>query len=135
MENIRRALARAKSSLSQAEGELVAPLAPSSPQILQVDLNEALLRSNRIIAHARLDHRARAFDILRAQVLQTMDQKRWQFLAVTSPTPKCGKTFTAINLAISIARHRERSVLLLDMDLRKPQVANSLGFEHRPGLV
>jgi len=57
-----------------------------------------------------------------------MDKKSWQFLAVTSPTAGCGKTVTACNLAISIARLPERSVLLVDLDLRKPSVAKYLGL-------
>ena len=69
----------------------------------------------------------RYYDMLRTQVLQEMDKKSWQFLAVTSPTAACGKTVTACNLAMSIARLPERSVLLVDLDLRKPMVAEYLG--------
>jgi Mrp family chromosome partitioning ATPase len=73
--------------------------------------------------------------MLRTQVLQTMEQKGWKILAVTSPTPSCGKTLTAINLALSIARQPERSVLLVDMDLRKPQVADCLGLIRDEGVL
>ena len=62
-----------------------------------------------------------------------MDQKNWQFLAITSPTEGCGKTVTAINLALSIARQPERSALLIDMDLQRPTVANYLGIKYRQG--
>jgi Mrp family chromosome partitioning ATPase len=72
--------------------------------------------------------------MLRTQVLQAMDRKGWQILAVTSPTVGCGKTFTAINLAFSIARQPERSALLVDMDLSRPQVASCLGLDNGPGL-
>ena len=64
-----------------------------------------------------------------------MDQKSWRILGVTSPTPGCGKTVTAINLALSIARQPERSVLLADFDFRKPQVANSTGINCGGGLL
>ena len=74
------------------------------------------------------------FDVLRTQVLQAMDQKNWQFLAITSPTEGCGKTVTAINLALSIARQPERSALLIDMDLQRPAVANYLGIKYRHGV-
>jgi Mrp family chromosome partitioning ATPase len=74
------------------------------------------------------------FDVLRTQVLQAMDQKNWQFLAITSPTEGCGKTVTAINLALSIARQPERSALLIDMDLQRPTVANYLGIKDRHGV-
>ena len=73
--------------------------------------------------------------MLRTQVLQSMDLKSWQLLAVTSPTPACGKTLTSINLALSIARQPERSVLLVDMDIEKPQVANYLGLKCETGLL
>jgi Mrp family chromosome partitioning ATPase len=72
--------------------------------------------------------------MLRTQLLQAMDQKKWQFLAVTSPTPGCGKTVTAINLALSIARQPGRSALLIDMDLQRPAVAKYLGIKCRQGL-
>ena len=72
--------------------------------------------------------------MLRTQVLQAMDQKNWQFLAITSPTAGCGKTVTAINLALSIARQPERSALLVDMDLQRPAVANYLGIKCRHGV-
>src|SRR5262249_5362367 len=47
----------------------------------------------------------------------------------------CGKTLTAINLALSIARQPERSVLLVDMDLPRPQVGNYLGIKSQQGLL
>ena len=103
--------------------------------IKQIALNFAHLEANRIIAHDRSDLRSRSFDMLRTQILQSMDLKSWQLLAVTSPTPACGKTVTSINLAISIARQPERSVLLVDMDLEKPQVAHCLGLQCEAGLL
>jgi Mrp family chromosome partitioning ATPase len=73
--------------------------------------------------------------MLRTQVVRTMDQQRWQLLAVTSPTAGCGKTLTAINLAMSIARQPEKSVLLVDLDMQRPQLANTLGLKCDTGLL
>ena len=46
-----------------------------------------------------------------------------------------GKTVTAINLAMSIASERDGTVLLIDADVAKPDIANALGFETDIGLV
>jgi protein-tyrosine kinase len=100
-----------------------------------IELNARHLLSKRVIAHNRMEMQATAFDMLRTQVLQSMDVKSWNIIGITSPTPGCGKTVTAVNLALSIARQAERSVLLVDLDLHKPQVANSLGFKPRAGVL
>jgi capsular exopolysaccharide synthesis family protein len=72
--------------------------------------------------------------MLRTQVLQTMTMKSWQILGVTSATPGCGKSTVAVNLALSIARQPGRSVLLIDMDLQKPQIAKLLGIKCKWGI-
>lgn len=56
-------------------------------------------------------------------------------IMVTSSRPGEGKTFTACNLALSIAAERDRTVLLVDADVIKPSVAKTLGFETDQGLV
>jgi Mrp family chromosome partitioning ATPase len=73
--------------------------------------------------------------MLRTQVLQSMEAKPSQLIGITSPTPGCGKSLIAINLALSISRQQERAVLLVDMDLRRPQVANYLGLNCKDGLI
>jgi protein-tyrosine kinase len=95
----------------------------------EITLDRARLESNRIIGHDDTDPRARPFDMLRTQVLQAMDQKNWSILGITSPTAGCGKTVMATNLAFSIARQPDRSALLVDLDLHKPQVASYLGLK------
>ena len=107
----------------------------TNPQIRDVRLNAAHLEKARIVAHGPSSEHGRYYDMLRTQVLQEMDKKSWQFLAVTSPTAACGKSVTACNLAMSIARLPERSVLLVDLDLRKPMVASYLGIEAKEGGV
>ena len=56
-------------------------------------------------------------------------------IMVTSARPNEGKTFTAVNLALSIALERDRTVLLVDADVAKPSVARVLDFPGTAGLV
>ncbi len=146
MEIIRQAVQRAKQRLEQRDGiALRLPQPPAThgideayggdEPIREIELDSAYLQSKRMIAYDRKDLRSRSFDILRAQVLRSMDLKGWKTLAVTSPTPSCGKTLTAINLALSLARQSERQVFLVDMDLRKPQVADCLGLIGDEGVL
>jgi exopolysaccharide/PEP-CTERM locus tyrosine autokinase len=56
-------------------------------------------------------------------------------LLVTSARAGEGKTFCAINLAISIALEMDRTVLLVDTDVAKPSVPQALGIKAEMGLM
>ena len=56
-------------------------------------------------------------------------------IAVTSAVPGEGKTFTAIHLAMSLAREPDFEVLLLDADIPKSDVTRTFGLEGYPGLM
>ncbi len=56
-------------------------------------------------------------------------------IMVTSGRPSEGKTFTAANLALSIASEQDKTVLLVDADVLKPNVLRTLGLERRKGLM
>jgi exopolysaccharide/PEP-CTERM locus tyrosine autokinase len=60
---------------------------------------------------------------------------RANLILVTSSLPGEGKTFTAINLALSIANERDRQVLLIDADVARPSISRVLGIKSGPGLV
>ena len=94
----------------------------------QTDADLGYLQSKRVVAYDGADQRARPYDMLRTQVIQSMGVGGWKVLGITSPTPGCGKTLTAVNLAFSIARQPDQAVVLVDLDLQRPQVANSLGL-------
>ena len=55
-------------------------------------------------------------------------------ILVTSALPGEGKTFTALNLALSIVRDRELRVILVDADVERPGLTPALGLEGNPGL-
>ena len=54
---------------------------------------------------------------------------------VTSALPADGKTFTTLNLALSIARERDVSVLLVDADFPKAHIGRALDVDGEPGLL
>jgi protein-tyrosine kinase len=97
-------------------------------------LNPATLEEYRIVAQNKHDPASWAFDSLRTQVLQKMEENHWRTLAIVSPTPAAGKTVVAINLAISIAQQPKKTAMLVDFDLRKPRVAKYLGIESKKSL-
>lgn len=56
-------------------------------------------------------------------------------VVVTSALPGDGKTFTSLNLAMSIAQEQDRTVLLVDADLTKRSLTHQLGLEGAKGLT
>jgi capsular exopolysaccharide synthesis family protein len=77
---------------------------------------------------------AESYNLLRTRILQTFREQNWTTLAITSPTGGSGTSLTAINLAISIAREVEYTVLLVDANLQQPWMLDHLGLPHRKGL-
>jgi protein-tyrosine kinase len=99
-----------------------------------INLDDAVLRENRIITALEPSDFTEAYNILRTQVLQRFKENNWNVLAVTSPGSGEGKTLTAINLAVSIAREVDYSVLLVDANLRHPWMLEHFGLSRHKGL-
>lgn len=81
-----------------------------------------LLEGNRLIAGAIRDQQADIFRMLRAQVLKRLSTSGGSSIAVCSSKVAEGKTLTAANLAISMAMDPNHTVLLVDLDLRRPRI-------------
>lgn len=60
---------------------------------------------------------------------------RGNLILVTSSVPGEGKTYTSINLALSISQELDNTVLLVDCDVAKQGVSRMLGLENVAGLV
>jgi capsular exopolysaccharide synthesis family protein len=75
------------------------------------------------------------FRSLRTQIYQFRDQAPLKSILVSSGMPAEGKSFVAANLAISLARNRNHSVLLIDADMRKSSLHKLIGAPSRPGLA
>ncbi|MFU8862300.1 MAG: exopolysaccharide biosynthesis protein [Rhodobacterales bacterium] len=85
-----------------------------------ISVNEALLDRNLVITAGRSDPAHSAFEVLRTRLLLALAENGWKRVAITSPTDGCGKTFTAVNLAIAMSRYEGCHTVLLDMDMRRP---------------
>lgn len=58
-----------------------------------------------------------------------------RLIVMASALPGDGKTFTSVNLALSIARERDTSVLLVDADVAKPHISRIFGVDKERGLL
>jgi protein-tyrosine kinase len=56
-------------------------------------------------------------------------------ILVCSANPNEGKTYCALNLALSMATEKDNRVLLVDADFAKPSVLRTLEIENGPGLM
>ena len=83
------------------------------------------LRRNRIVA-ADGGRPAMDFDVIRTRMMQVMAANNWKRVAITSPTAACGKSTMVMNLAFSLARHKEHKTIVIEADLRKPSLARSM---------
>lgn len=61
--------------------------------------------------------------------------RKKNLIMVTSALPSEGKSFTSINLAMSIAKERDVHVLLVDSDLSRPNIGHVLGISAEKGLT
>lgn len=104
-------------------------------QTRRIDVPQTVLSENRLIAGNRSDPRATAFRMLRTQVLHAMRENGWSALGITGPTSGIGKSLVATNLAISISLEVNQTVLLVDLDLRRPSIHKYFGFEPDRGLI
>jgi capsular exopolysaccharide synthesis family protein len=71
--------------------------------------------------------------VLRARLVQAFKAKRVRTLLVTSAQQSEGKTVTSANLAFAMAQLRDRKILLVDADLRKPTLSDFLGIHPECG--
>jgi non-specific protein-tyrosine kinase len=142
MSKLKKALEKAKETRAtgqefpfEVEGEARKPLAPvpsskeadrsrevkvtySRTKIVPVDPH--VLRKNKIFSLFQDNDVADQIKILRTQVLKGLEKIGGNSVLVTSANQGEGKTFTSINLGVSIAQELNRTVLLVDADLRNP---------------
>jgi len=100
--------------------------------IARVQLDDARLADDRIVSWKKSDPAYLAFDVLRTRLLRLFAENGWRTVLITSPTKGCGKTTVSINLAMSLSRQSAARTLLVDLDLKTPEIARRLGLNAAP---
>ena len=70
---------------------------------------------------------------IRTEILYLMPKDKSSAVLITSAEPRAGKTMTTVNLGIALAQKGSK-VLIVDSDLRKPQLHNIFNLERKTGL-
>ena len=115
---------------------------PDRQMIVQVEINLAKLhQSGMITPDQGKTLAAQEFRGIKRSLIQNAFIKgagaihHGNLIMVTSALPKEGKTFCAINLAMSIATEMDHTVLLIDADVARPSVLRTLGLKSAVGLM
>lgn len=115
--------------------------APQSDRFAHIS-RERLRASNFIDPDGPVSGLSEEFRIVKRQLLlaarggkglEAID--RGERILICSAHPNEGKTFCAINLALSMASEKDNRVLLVDADFAKPSVLARLGIASSPGLM
>ena len=116
-----------------------APRAPAGPV---AEINRNVLAANGfIVPGAAMTALAEEFRLLKHQLLSDIEaakrqsEEKRRTVLICSAQPKAGKTFSAINLALSLAGEQELEVLLVEADFLKPDALALLGIPGGPGFV
>lgn len=100
-----------------------------------LELDAAHLEAKGIVGFNKKDQRARPYNLLRTQLMKRMAEGNSKLVGVTSAVPGAGKSFTVVNLALSLAKLGKFPVVLVDLDFRRGSLANYLGITPVAGVA
>lgn len=138
MEKLQKALQKAREQRPQQEirsGSGEAAPAPAHPAgvddrwaaLAPFEPDGGLLKRHLVVTFGH-EPDGMAFDILRTKIVLTMHKNGWKRIAITSPSPVCGKSTVAANLALGSTRQRDARTILVELDLRRPSLGRILGL-------
>ncbi|MEZ4485587.1 MAG: AAA family ATPase [Syntrophotaleaceae bacterium] len=136
---IDRAVAKAVENTSAAVKTQTAAPPEGGMSSIKTAMDTASLKPDHpllIINHEPVSGGAEEYRKLKSVVFELTQQEQFQnTLLVTSTLPDAGKTLTAVNLALTMAKEYDHTVLLVDTDLRSPSVHKYFGIAPEKGLV
>jgi non-specific protein-tyrosine kinase len=119
---------------SSPDREKIGWVSPEYRVSRRVALDPATLEENRCVSFFSGAPGLEFYRVLRSRILGPATG-RGNAIMITSALPGEGKTLTAINLAFSIAREFQQTVLLVDCDFRNQAVQEYLGLASDRGLI
>ena len=125
-----------RSAKETGEGEVsgLQTLTPNYTRTKVVDVDKESLSRRGVAVPNFNPSIIEQYNVLRAKLERVLTKNGYKMVLVASPGDAEGKTLTAINLALSFAREAHRTVLLVDADMRKPDVTSYLGINAQHGL-
>lgn len=117
----------------------IAPETVDSGSPLTVNIAR-LQRSGLLPPNAMRARMGREYQRVKRPILQAIGEDAGRLaglnrLMITSAKPGEGKSFTSLNLAMSLAQELDHTVLLVDADVASPRLSHALGAATDPGLV
>lgn len=112
------------------ESSLGTPLIGLIPHIFSIDAQEKA----QITATGHNKHALEAFRSLHSTLKLNEESRNAKVILTTSTIPSEGKSFVSSNCAITFATHGEK-VIVVDADLRMPNIAKGFDIEHKEGVV
>ncbi|HZC37249.1 MAG TPA: CpsD/CapB family tyrosine-protein kinase [Sphingomicrobium sp.] len=103
--------------------------APTLDDAQQLDWTPETARSRGVYGFDSLDPRSRAFNMIRAKLLELRAERAWRLFGIVSATPSVGKSFIAANVAAALSRDPRVQTTAVDLDLRRASLTNLLGIE------
>ncbi|HEV2864895.1 MAG TPA: exopolysaccharide biosynthesis protein [Allosphingosinicella sp.] len=117
-----------------------APAPVSRHGVAAIDRTK-LAEAGFVVPDAPVTGLAEEFRLIKRQLLASIERRmslpedKRRSVLISSAQSGEGKSFCAINMALSLAGERDVEVLLVDADFSKPDVLSTLGIEGGPGLV
>jgi non-specific protein-tyrosine kinase len=121
--------------VTQEDKEKAGWVSPLYSVSRSISLNSQTLADNRCVAILPNAQETEHYKVLRTQIMQVAKEKGGNTIMITSANPGEGKTLTAVNLAFTLSKQFDQTVLLVDCDLRQQGVHKLLGYEGNEGLI
>lgn len=145
VERLKHAIEKARNQRGQTEPKRRVPARAAAPEppragsswdeLRELDIDLEKLRESRVVTHDKSHPAHIAFDLLRTRLLKVFKDNGWRSVAITSPTKGCGKTLVSANLAFSLARQPDLRTVVMDLDLRAPNLARTLRCRNAPQMA